>query len=434
MSSRFVGVRKDGNIGVVSSSPFACEDLSTHEVPSTLHDKAPIEIITDYRMYQHSIVRKDASSVPHFMKVALVGNWKTHCGIATYAEHIWPEVAKLVGNVKLFIEHNDTLAGDITVFGDTVLSPDKVVRCWRRGDSLNELGDAIEAYSPDIVWVQHEFGIWPNARHWLSFMSRMQERSRVVITAHSVFHHKDKTVCEAAMPNIVVHTQGGADVLKLEKHVSGAITVISHGCTPCTDTTRLWNAYMTNNTFMQFGFGFRYKGWELSIRTVHELKKTYQDVFFTGLFSESQFARQEHKTYYDELIRLIDELGIRENIALLRGYQSDEALDSFMRTNNATVFPYVSGGEHEVFGASGAARVAMSTGIPVVTTSANHFLDLPTLKANTPEALAAVLSNIFSDDTARQTQVERQVTYTLENSWARCAERYVAVFVDALAH
>ena len=428
MSNRFIGARNDGNITVVSSSPFTCKDLSIREASNALSDKNPSEIITDYRMHRSSIVHRHNVTSPSLMKVALVGNWKMRCGIATYAENIWPSVAKLVGDVKLFIEHNDVLTGDVTLFGDKKLPRDKVVSCWKRGEGLNDLVTAIDEYDPDVVWVQHEFGIWPNARHWLSFVSRIRERYRIVVTAHSVFHHRDKTICEAAVPNIVVHTQGAADVLKIEKNVSGTVTVIPHGCMPCTDTTRLWNSYRTNNTFMQFGFGFRYKGWGLSIRTVHELKKTYKDVFFTGLFSESPYARQEHQAYYDELVGLIDELDVRENVALLRGYQSDETLDSFMRTNTAIVFPYVSGGEHEVFGASGAARVAMSTGIPVVTTNANHFLDLPTCKASMPKELAAVLSNMFSDSVFRRAQVERQVVYTYENSWDKCAERYVAAF------
>lgn len=432
MPNRFVGVRKDGNINVVSSSPFTSEDITTHAMSEELSDKTSSDIIANYHIRQEHIVRRHAHVPAHSMKVALVGNWKMRCGIATYAESIWPLVAKLVGDVKLFIEDDDVTTGVITSFGDQTLSDDKVVRCWKRGEPLGGLIAALDEYEPDVVWVQHEFGIFPNAGHWLSFASRARERYCLVVTMHSVFHHRDKTICEAVIPNIVVHLQGAMDVLKQEKYILGNVVVIPHGCAPCVDRTRLWNVYRTNNTFMQFGFGFRYKGWETSIRTVYELKKKHPDVFFTGLFSESQFASREHQTYYDELTDLIASLGLKQNIALIRGYQTDVALDSFMRTNTAIVFPYESSGEHEVFGASGTARVAMTAGIPVVTTHANHFSDVPSLKADTPEALASVLSNMFLNDVARQVQVEKQVAYTLENSWAKCAERYVAVFANAL--
>ncbi|MFT2588457.1 hypothetical protein, partial [Escherichia coli] len=85
------------------------------------------------------------------------------------------------------------------------------------------------------------------------------------------------------------------------------------------------------------------------------------------------------------LMCLIDELGIQENVALIRGFQSEETLDSYLRTNQATLFPYISHPSHEVWGASGAARIAMAKGLPVVTSSVNHFSDLPTIKADSGE-------------------------------------------------
>jgi glycosyltransferase involved in cell wall biosynthesis len=179
---------------------------------------------------------------------------------------------------------------------------------------------------------------------------------------------------------------------------------------------------------MQFGFGFRYKGWELSLRAVSLLKDKYPDIFFTGLFSESPFNKMEHEIYYNELMDLAKELGIQENIAIIRGYQSDATLDAYLRTNKATVFPYTSHPAHEVFGASGAARVAMSKAIPVITSSVNHFSDLPSIKADTPEDIAVELEKLFSDWKARSAQVDKQINYINENTWEKVALQYIALF------
>jgi glycosyltransferase involved in cell wall biosynthesis len=125
---------------------------------------------------------------------------------------------------------------------------------------------------------------------------------------------------------------------------------------------------------------------------------------------------------------LVDKLGVRENVAILRGYQSEETLDSYMRTNQATLFPYISHPAHEVWGASGAARIAMAKALPVVTSSVNHFSDLPTIKADSPEEIAAALEKLFIDASHREAQVQKQIDYITENTWENVAKRYISLF------
>jgi glycosyltransferase involved in cell wall biosynthesis len=426
---RYVGV-KNNKICIISNESIVSEDLEVITVPEELDHVSSVDLITSCKIKDNKLVSKLAKKSASNMKIAFVGNWKMKCGIATYSENLWPEVAKKVGDFKLFIEDNDSVTGDLYKIGDQILSPDKVVACWKRGESLQELIKQIKDYSPDIVWIQHEFGLWSNAMHWLSFMNQMSDY-RVIVTMHSVFYHKDKTIVEAAIPEIVVHLDGAYDVLKNQKHIPGKVYVIPHGCFPCTNKERLWNFYKSDKTFMQFGFGFRYKGWENSIKTVAVLKKKYPDVFFTGLFSESPHNKSEHDLYYTELMELVHALGVEENVAILRGYQSEETLDSYMRTNQATLFPYISHPSHEVFGSSGAARIAMSKAVPVVTSSVNHFSDLPTIKADTPEEIATVLEDLFLNPSHRATQVEKQINYLNENTWENIANRYISLFENA---
>ena len=260
-------------------------------------------------------------------------------------------------------------------------------------------------------------------------MSQLSEY-RVIVTMHSVFHHRDKTIIEAAIPEIVVHLDGAYDVLKNKKQVPGSVHVIPHGCFPCVNRDRLWNFYKSDRTFLQFGFGFRYKGWENSIRAVSILKQKYPDVFFTGLFSESPHNKSEHELYFNELMALAIDLGVQDNIAIIRGYQSEETLDSYMRTNQATLFPYISHPAHEVFGASGAARIAMAKGLPVVTSSVNHFSDLPTIKADSPEEIALALEQLFNDSKAKEAQIAKQISYLNDNTWENVALRYIKLFED----
>ena len=424
--ARFIGV-KEGRIKIASDRLFSSNDMTIVVVPEHLQGVPDEELMCHYKMRGTDIIPRRAHGDAKRMKVAFVGNWRMQCGISTYAESLWPEVAPHVGDVKLFIEYNESPTGDLRKLGHVTLPDSSVVQCWRRGQSYGELVQAIKEYDPDIVWIQHEFGLFPTAGQWISLMSQLQEY-RVIVTMHSVFYHRDKTVCEAAMPEIVVHLAGAKRVLEQEKQVPGKVHLVPHGCYPCTSQEKLWNLYKSDHTFLQFGFGFRYKGWEKSLRATSILKQKYPDVFFTGLYSESPFGKFEHQVYYEELQALIERLGIQDNVGIIRGFQSETSLDSYMRTTQVTLFPYVSSPEHEVWGASGAARMAMSKAVPVVTSSVNHFSDLPTVKADTPEDIAEAISALFESPQAREKQVLKQLAYMEENSWSNVARKYIEIF------
>jgi glycosyltransferase involved in cell wall biosynthesis len=423
--ARFIGV-KHNFISIVSDKQFSNPDLQILELPKELENVSAADLITDYKFVNGQIKKKRGIKPANEIKLALVGNWKMKCGIATYAENLWTEVSKHIHDIKLFIEEQDSYTESIYKIGDRILNEDQVAICWKRGNSTQALVEQLKSYDPDIIWIQHEFGLWPNASNWLSLMSQLSDY-RVIVTEHSVFHHKDKTICEAAMQEIVTHLDGGRDVLKLEKEVPGNVYVIPHGCF-LLNNEKYWNIYKSNKTFIQFGFGFRYKGWQNSIEAVAVLKKKYPDVFFTALFSESAYSKVEHQIYYNELILLIDKLDIKENVAIIRGYQSDITLNSYLRTNKVTVFPYVSNSDHEVFGVSGAARLAMSAGLPVITSSVNHFSDIPSIKADSPEEIAAALEKLFLDKEFRENQISKQIEYINEHTWSKMALKYISLF------
>lgn len=422
--SRYIVV-KDGRIRAVSSTEITSSD-DVLRVPPELDEISAATLMSGFQVQNGVIqvgqVLKPASQT----KIAFVGNWKMRCGISTYAEKLWPHVAASVADWRIFAERNAEKTGPLNDVGGVTVDPSRVVECWSRGEPLAELVKQLKDFAPDVVWIQHEYGLWPNARHWLALMSQLAGM-RVIVTLHSVYRHMDKLVSEAAIPEIIVHLEGAKKVLEDVKRVPGAVHLMSHGCDPIGERARLWNIYRSEHTFAQFGFGFRYKGWENSIRAVAELKKKYADVFFTGLFSESSYSMTEHEAYHSDLLRLTRELDVEDNVAIIRGFQSDESLDSYLRTNRAVVFPYVSHPDHEVFGVSGAARYAMSKNVPVVTTNVNHFSDVPTIKADTPEDIATALDKLFSSRLAWSKQVEKQTEYAVSNSWENVAKRFLEI-------
>lgn len=397
------------------------------EVPIELEHISSQELIACCRIVNGKLIYKMAKKPAKDLRVALVSNWKQACGISTYAQHLFPELVQHVGEYKLFVEYTTNPTGNINQVGDQVV-PDNVMMCWKRGEPLQELVQAIKDYEPDLVLINHEFGLWSNACHWLSMMTELSDY-RVIVVMHSVFpDHYDKMIYEASMPELIVHLELAQYNLKQIKQVNARVHLIPHGCYPIGDQRQLWNNYKSQHTFVQQGFGFGYKNFAASIRTIALLRDKYPDVFFTGLISESPHNKAAHQIYYNELVQLSRELGVQGHVALVRGFQPDNIIDSYLRSNQIAVFPYLSVPGHEVYGASGAARVAMSAGIPVISSSIPHFSDTPTIKANGPEQMAAELDRLFCSPELRQQQISKQNEFVIANSWANIAQRYISVF------
>jgi glycosyltransferase involved in cell wall biosynthesis len=376
-----------------------------------------VDIIQDYEVWRGKVVEKSEPKPIQQLRIAFVGVWKIQCGISTYAEELFPRMGAQVKDWKIFAEHSDT-----------AVIEEGVERCWTRGEPLTELIANINAFAPDVVYIEHEFGIFPNARHWLSFMAQMQ-KYKVFVKQHSIFYHKDKLICESAVPNIIVHSDIGKKVLE-EKGVSSNINVIKHGCFPCKNEKRHWNLYHSEHTLVQFGFGFEYKGWEVALEAVSVLKEKFPKIFFTGLFSESKFNKLFHTNYYNRLSDLIKKLDVEEHVALIRGYQTDEALDAYLRTNQVAVFPYVLNGEHTVYGATGAARLAMAAGTPTITSFVPQFDDVDGVCPRPSDAkeLAYEIERFFLSKEVRDEQIKRQNQFLIDNSWDAVTQQHLELF------
>lgn len=421
MSQRFVGI-KNGRIKIVSNKSFTHSEYQILEVPSELLKISNDELILNYRIRDNQFIVRKGTRPAAELKIAFIGNYQQACGISTYNSHLFPQIIPHIKDFRLFSEINDVPVGELN------LDPNKICACWQRGKSLDRLTKEVKKYDPDIVLISHEFGLFPNARYWLSLMTQLSEY-RAIVILHSTFpEHLDKTIVEASIPEIVVHSDGAKQSLLTDKHLHTSINVISHGCYSLSTATKLWNFYHSAHTFIQSGFSFPYKNMTASIRSAAILKDKYPDIFLTLLVSESPFNKVGHQLYYEELIALIDQLGVQNNIGIVRGFLSEEVIDAYYRTNKVAVFPYASQPGHEVWGASGAIRQAASKQLPVISSNIHHFSDFPSIKVDTEQELANALDKLFNDPKLQQAQVAKQNQFIQDNSWENVALRFIKLF------
>ncbi len=403
----------DGRIIGVSSTALTldAEELQVQSLPVNTE-----RLVRDFKVEHGTIVRKFRKVDPEHARIAFVSVWGIECGISTYSEFLVTAMRKLGVEVVVFAETYEGAVDD-----------ENTVYCWNRGHDLSRLQAALKEYDPDFIFVQHEYGIFPDARHWTKFVSFL-DHYNYVVALHSVYWHKDKTVCEAVCRRIIVHSEIGKEVLRA-KGIAAPIKVIPHGCIEGKDLTRLWNIYRSRHTMMQFGFGFEYKGWTTALEAVRLLKDRYPDIFYLILFSESKFSVDYHNSQFAKLERLIEEQGLSEFVAVIRGYQPEPVIDIFLRTVRVAVFPYTSHPDHVVYGSTGAARIAMANGTPTVTSTLPIFDDLKGIvpQVEDAEQLAAVIDKIFSDPAYYESLRTKALEYVAATSWEQSAKQYLEV-------
>lgn len=412
----WVALNKKNFIVAISESPFSMTDYKVIEANI-------VEPKSEWHKLIGKPLNKEQTKEPKNLKVAMICNWNDPCGISTYSKYLVDALLGKVGELRIFSEVSSTPKDDEPY----------VHRCWTRGESLRELIKEIKDWEADFVIIQHEFGIFPKATFFLQLLQGLDDIPYVV-TMHSVYEHLDKAVCSAAIKNIVVHSNEGKQVLHRLGNTNN-IYVIPHGCVEydVKEKEELWNIFQTPYTIVQFGFGFFYKGVDKVLDAIHYLKNSdpkFKDIFYCYLCSDNFHTSIIHAQYYDFLMNKIENLGLQDNAVIIRKYQTEQTINQYLRTAKMAVFPYVGDPGNMVYGASGAIRVAMACGTPVVASNCHQFDDLAGVVPRPGDyiQLAKEIDEIFSNEAHRKNIISKANDYIKENTWSLTADRYIQLY------
>lgn len=407
---KYVSYNDDKTINIISTSEFVNLDSTANS--SALEDSV--------KLYDKVLVPTNT------IKLAYICNWNQKCGISTYSKFLLDSIKNKVEEFKVFSEYhpnNETEEG--------------VVYCWNRGEKLNELIKEIKEYKPNFVLIQHEWGLFPNAQYFMKFISQLDKLGiKYSIILHSVYEHLDKTIPLSIVKNIIVHSNEGKEVLTNLK-LNSKIDVIPHGCHEVNNQGELWNIFKNPYIMFGYGFGFKYKGVDVAIDAVNHLVKNdpkFKDLLYIYVCSENENNMGTHNAYYNSLSDKVKELGIEDNVLLLRGFLSDEMLSNYLRLVKIVLFPYIAEENNTVYGASGAIKIAMSYNCPVIASYSHLFDDVNGIvpKINNYEELAQEIDKIFSDHLYKESLVKKAHEFLEKNSWKNISNMYIETIKNIL--
>lgn len=394
-------------------------------------DSVPEGSLSLYRVREGKLMRRDQVPLSQ-MRVAVISDWGINCGIATYTKYLCGQLNLLVGDLRIFAEH-------APVEFCTNDENDKVTRCWDRSGEYTSIYQHIAEFNPDVIFVQHEFGLFHKANLFCSMMSQLS-KWRTVVTLHTVLDHDvenfearldymTRSLSEAACREVIIHSPRARATLR-DRGFSGRVHFIPHGCLPPANLKRLpatkYGMFPKHSLF-QYGFGGPHKGWEAAIEVVEQLTEKYPDIFYVGVFNVSAKDERSH-AYHEKLLKIIRDKGLQKHIAILKGYQSEAMLSNFLRSVKACLFLYqVPNIYWASWGASGAIQQPLSLGVPMVLSRYPAFLEMEgklPLCSNTDEAVQ-LIDRIFSDESFENEMLQKSLALAEDRSWHRIAAWYL---------
>lgn len=414
MVKKYVGYL-DRKVTWVSETKLS-DAANVIEIDTALDDQT---IIQEYEVKDNQLIHCFEKRDPKNLKIAMITSYGINCGLATYAKYLGDALRPLVKELKFFAELDPNLQDQ----------PD-VVRCWdRKTGDYSGIFKAIQDYNPDIIYVQHEYGVFNHGANWNALISNLSAHYRTVVVLHSVYDHFDKLIYEAPCAEIIVHSKSSRELLKKRGINHANIHYIPHGCLEQIQVNTKFSSIHSDHVIFQFGFGFQYKGWDQVIEIVDKLKNIYPDILYVGVFNISQYSKEFHNYYYSNLIKIISDKGLQKHISLHKGFRSEEVLYSYMAQSKVNLFPYTNHFEWLVHGASGAVRLALASGTVCVLGDVPFFTEFKgTLPiCSSVDEYVSVISKLFDDKNYAESIKQLQKQFIENRTWDKIAQWYLNI-------
>jgi glycosyltransferase involved in cell wall biosynthesis len=319
-------------------------------------------------------------AIPVAIRIALIGGFTPRrCGIATFTADIHASITTAFPEAVVDVYAMAPVANDI-LFAEPV----RGVIVEDDAESFIAAAAAIEASCADVVWLQHEFGLFGGDAGdcILELIDRIA--APLIVTLHTVMPDPDDDQLRvmrrlvARASKLIVMSDRAAALLR---NVFGAdadqIVLIPHGVPdrPFGRTAQFKATFRFEGrqVLMTFGLLSPGKGIEAVITALPEIVAAHPDVLYciVGATHPNLLAR-EGEAYRKGLQILAQDLGVEDHIRWIDEFLETDALLDLIEAADIYVTPY-----HGVNQAtSGTLSYALALGKAVVSTPYAHAVEL----------------------------------------------------------
>lgn len=353
------------------------------------------------------------------LRLGWVSTYNARCGIAAYSEHL--------------LEFFDKSAFEITILSDDQEAirpdPDNILRLWKKSyGGLARVRDHLITNGFDAAFFQYNFSFFDLD----DFADTLLALSEAGILTFVTLHRTKELLAHRQMPEalrsctrIFVHSV--EDVNHLHGcGVSANVVLLAHGVidrgAPNPDAVRgLLGLSAFRPVIGTFGFLLPGKGLTELIHSFALILNAHPAAHL--LMLNAGYPAAESQDERESCLALLRLLEIEGRVRLVNEFLDVEEMLFLLNACDVIVFPYQQSEES----ASGAVRLGLAAGRPVLTTPLPVFADLSEVVEQLPGTDAAAISqgilSVLADADRKAEILQRQRSWVRANSWAAQAAR-----------
>ena len=377
----------------------------------------------------------DLTSKASLGHIAMLGNYPPRrCGIATFTQDNYLALRDALPESRIDLYAMDDGAVETYPAEVTATIPEQDLVAYRK------LADGINASGAEMLWIQHEFGIFGGAAggHLLALLDRLTLPYAVML--HTILANPDpeqRRVFEAMIAGasaIVVMAEKGRQILSETYGVNGArVTVIPHGVPdrPLVDTApaKAQLGFADRKLILTFGLLSPDKGIAEMIDAMPAILDACPQAHYLILGqTHPNLIKHEGEAYRDGLQAQAEALGVQHAVSFVNRYTTLEDLTHYLSAADVYVTPYRSPFQIT----SGTLSYAIGQGRPVVSTPYVHATEIladdhgKLVDFRDSGGMAREIAGLLSDDAEREALSRRAYARGRTMIWPRFAESLLA--------
>jgi len=375
--------------------------------------------------------------------IALIGNYPPRrCGIATFTADVYQALTEARPEAKCEVYALTDVDGAYEYPSEVVceIGQDKIADYLAAADRLS-------ATTPDLICVQHEFGIFGGlAGEYLLMLLEATDRP-VVTTLHTILETPNddqrrvfgKLLARSA--RVVVMAERGREILRQVWAVPAEkILFIPHGAPDRalgpTEPFKEALGYGGRELLFTFGFLSPGKGIETVIRALPRIVAQRPNVTYAVLGStHPHLLAREGENYRHSLVKLAEELGVENHVRFTDAYTDTPRLVEHLQAADIYVTPYLNAQQIT----SGTLAYAAALGRAIVSTPYWHAEELLAdgrgrlTPFGSSTAIADEIIDLLTHPHVRQALGRRMWQASRETVWPRFGARMIEAFDSVLA-
>lgn len=389
---------------------------------------------------QFAVRSSDASA--RQAHIAMLGNFPPRrCGLATYTHDSWLSLLLHPDQPRVDVYAMDD--GQVGSYGPTphMLIPQDDAQAYVRA------AEAINASGAELVWIQHEFGIFGGkaGAHLMALVDRLH--IPFIVTLHTVLDEPspaqrrvmDQLLTRAA--GIIVMTNIGRAILECRYDVdAAAISVVPHGVpdrayiTP--DKAKSILGLDRRPLVLTFGLLSPDKGVMHMIEALPSICRETPDVHYVVLgATHPHHKAREGERHRNDLVARAKALGVADNVSFIDRFVELDELMEWLAAADIYVTPYLNPAQI----VSGTLSYAVAMGKPVVSTPYSHATELLAKGCGrlvpfaSTQGLGEAVSELLCDPALRADLSRNAYALGRGMTWERNAEAMMQVISRARA-